>query len=172
MAGPNVSFVYELRSARTRTLIERLRKTPLLPDERPLLPPEDERQYTESLLEKILPGIFRFLDLKIDYFTRLKAKSENGGAKETVFPPVEVLETEPLTFLAMPFVPYLLKFDRLCCLLDECRLTRVIEIDEYHIQMRSLEGSTFNAANRVRRAVAKTLAAEAAEFEEPDQSSH
>ena len=158
MTEPNVTFVFELRSARTQALVRRLRNSPLLPDNCPPLT-DAEDQAVGNKLRQVLPGYFRFLDSRCRYFAGLLNYRK---IPTTVFPLVEEYETVPQTFLAISFVLYLTQFDRLCCLLEQCRLAHVIEIGEYHLQIQSLEGSTFHALKRARKAVKNVLSASGA----------
>ena len=158
MPEPNVTFVFELRSARAQALVRRLRNSPLLPDNCPPLT-DAEDQAVGNKLRQVLPGYFRFLDSRCRYFAGLLNYRK---IPTTVFPLVEEYETVPQTFLAISFVRYLTQFDRLCCLLEQCRLAHVIEIGEYHLQIQSLEGSTFHAFERARKAVKYVLSASAA----------
>lgn len=156
MSEPNVTFIFELRSARTQALVRRLRNSPLLPDNCPALS-DAENSAVDDELRRVLPGYFRFLDNRCRYFAGLL---NHKKIPPTVFPLVEKYETVPQSFLATPFARYLTQFDRLCCLVEECRLAHVIEIGEYHLQIQSLEGSTFHALERARKAVKRVLCTE------------
>lgn len=153
----NDSF-FKVRCPRTgRLILHVLKDFPQKDDPNLKVSPETYDELLTATLREHRDQFFRFLDFKRNYY---QDKLTGLTVPEIYFPSdprYSRLPYESSGFFSEDFRALILQLDTVYMRIEACRLMGLLGVEEYHRHVRQLEGGTFNAFLRLRRAFSKVL---------------
>ena len=159
----NASF-FKVRCPRTgRLVLHVLKDFPQKDDPSLGVSPEAYDEILTGTLCRHRDQYFRFLDFKANYYQN---KLTGQTIPEIHFPSHPVysrLPYERTGFFSEDFRSLILSLDTVYMRIEACRLAGLLSVEEYHYQVRQLEGGAHNAFKRLNRAFRHALAAAAAQ---------
>ena len=153
----NASF-FKVRCPRTgRLILHVLKDFPQKDDPNLKVSPETYDELLTATLREHRDQFFRFLDFKRNYY---QDKLTGLTVPEIYFPSDPRYSRLPYKssgFFSEDFRAVILQLDTVYMRIEACRLMGLLGVEEYHRHVRQLEGGTFNAFLRLRRAFSKVL---------------
>lgn len=153
----NASF-FKVRCPRTgRLILHVLKDFPQKNDPNLNVSPETYDALLTTTLREHRDQFFRFLDFKGNYY---QDKLTGETVPQIYFPSdlrYSRLPYKSTGFFSEDFRALILELDTVYMRIEACRLMGLLGVKEYHQHVRQLEGGTFNAFVRLRRAFSKAL---------------